>query len=335
MAAGCFKIWPLDEAGNLIDYPTGAQTAPPPATPVDATSSTTNVAVLQIPKPAPAPQPDPEAPDPSRKEAVDIYFGLLSSNTQSPPKDQVDLLDRVQKALRAVQYLFLHPRPEDKRSEPEPVKERRHRLFRTYYIRVYRLAQLGLEGTSVAPDIADSALTIMIADLINDEAGNVKNRHMRRLGARAAALAAPCLLLYVLLRLIYSYWSGGTKFLYNLGVEAQLASSFMILLAGCFLGVWLSYGVRTTTFSLDDLLITDQDRLNPLVRLLFAASLTVIIGIVISLPLVDLKLGDFPLTHLANLPMLAFFMGCLCGISELALPTAVAKRASDFISSIK
>jgi hypothetical protein len=325
----------MDADGKLIDYPNGTQLTPSLTNPVDATSSTTNVAVLPVPKP---PQTQPAflaAPDPSRPEAVDIYFGLLADNAQPSPKDQVDLLDRVQKAMRAIQYLFLRARPEDKKSEPESVKERRHRLFRIYYIRVYRLAQLGLEGPNVAPDIANSALTIVIADLINDEAGNVKNRHLRRLGFRAVALAALCLVLYVLLRLISAYWNSGTRFLFNLGVEAPLAASFMILLAGCFLGVWLSYGVRTTTFSLDDLLVTDQDRLNPLIRLFFAAALTVIIGIVISLPIVELKLGGFPLTTLAHFPMLAFLIGCFCGISELVLPTAVAKRANDFISNLK
>jgi hypothetical protein len=333
--AGFFKIWPMDAAGKLIDHPSGAQPAPPTTNSVEAASPSTNVAVLQVPKP---PQGQPvilAAPDPSRAEAVDIYFGLLQDITQPTPKEQADLLDRVQKVLRVIQYLFLHGRPEDTKSESEPVKERRRRLFRTYYIRVYRLAQLGLEGPNVSPDIANSALTSMIADLIDDEAGNVKNRHMRGLGARALALAAPCLLLYVLLKLITAYWHDGAKFLSNLGVEAPLASGFMILLAGCFLGVWLSYGIRTTTFTLDDLLVTDQDRLNPLVRLLFAAALTAIIGIIISLPIVELKLGTFSLTALAQLPMLAFLIGCFCGISELVLPTAVAKRAGDFISNLK
>jgi len=325
----------MDAAGKLIDYPSGAQPVPPAANPVDPASPSTNVAVLPVPKPSQAQPATLAAPDPSRSEAVDGYFGLLQDITQPPPKEQADLLDRVQKALRAIQYLFLHPRPEDKNSETELVKERRHRLFRAFYIRIYRLAQLGLEGSNVSPDIANSALTIVIADLINDEAGNVKNRHLRRLGARALALAAPCLILYILLRLITAYWTGGTKILSNLGIEAPLAASFMILLAGCFLGVWLSYGVRTTTFSLDDLLVTDQDRLNPLVRLIFAAALTAIIGIIISLPLLELKLGRFSLTTLAELPMLAFLIGCFCGISELALPTAVAKRASDFISNVK
>ena len=334
MAAGCFKIWPMDAAGKLIDYVTGAPPTAPATNPIDAVSPSTNIAVLPVPKTPPAQATPLAAPDPSRTEAVDIYFGL-QDNAQPPPKDQVDLLDRVQKALHAIQYLFLHPRPEDKKLEAEPVKERRHRLFRAFYIRTYRLAQLGLEGANVSPDIANSALTIMIADLINDEAGNVKNRHLRRLGSCAAALVVPCLILYVLLRLIASYWTGGTKFLSNIGIEVQLAASFMILFAGCFLGVWLSYGVRTTTFSLDDLLVTDQDRLNPLVRLFFAAALTAIIGIVISLPLVELKLGTFSLTTLAQLPMLAFLIGCFCGISELVLPTAVAKRAGDFISSLK
>ena len=112
-------------------------------------------------------------------------------------------------------------------------------------------------------------------------------------------------------------------------------SIFILLWIGCFLGVWLSYGIRTTTFSLSDLTLTDSDRLLPGMRLLFAGFLTMLLGIVFVLPLVEVKIATFSITDVASYPMLAFLVGSFCGISELLLPTAVAKRASDFIATLK
>ena len=118
-------------------------------------------------------------------------------------------------------------------------------------------------------------------------------------------------------------------------IEPVLMANFMLLWVGCFLGVWLSYGIRTTSFTLSDLTITDSDRLTPAIRLVFAGTLTMILGIIFAFPILEIKIGNFPITDFNTQPMLAFLLGCFCGISELVLPTTVAKRASDFISNIK
>ena len=147
--------------------------------------------------------------------------------------------------------------------------------------------------------------------------------------------SAWCLALYALLRLTASYWAGINHFLANIGIQSSLLANFMLLLVGCFLGVWLSYGIRTTTFGLTDLTVTDADRLTPVIRLIFAGSLTIILGIVFTIPLVEVTIGKTSVTNIATYPMLAFVVGCFCGVSELALPTAVSRRAGDFIQSIK
>jgi hypothetical protein len=268
---------------------------------------------------------DSIAPDPATPTAVDIYFGILDSS-QPPPKDQADLQDKVQKVLRAVQLLYRGTDAESSRNQ---------RQFRSCYVRLYRLAQLGLEGKNVSPEAAGAALSSVTADLIDDEAGNVKRTHLRVLGCDGLVLGACCMAIYLFLRLTSAYWTQLNSFLVTIGIQSVLLANFMLLLVGCFLGVWLSYGIRTTTFTLSDLTVTDADRLTPLIRLIFAGSLAVILGIVLVIPLVEVTLGKISVTDIATRPMLAFIVGCFCGISELALPNAVAKRASDFIENIK
>jgi hypothetical protein len=348
MVVGAYQLWPLDRAGNLINY-----TRPPPAqgglrdTPAgDAKSFTPEPA-----KPADIGSPEvkstsantaesadaksqlaavitdkPGAPDPALPNAFDIYFGLKTDAKDTPPKDQVDLQDMIQKVLRTIQVIY---------ASDDNQSERDKRQFRTYYVRLYRLGQLGLEGSNASPDIAAGALATTTADLIDDEAVNVKSSHLRILGRKAATASSWCLGLYVLLRLTAAYWIGLNHFLVNMGIQSSLLANFMLLLIGCFLGVWLSYGIRTTTFALSDLTVTDSDRLTPVIRLIFAGMLTVILGIVFTIPLVEVTIGKTSVTNIATYPMLAFVVGSFCGVSELALPTAVAKRAGDFMQSIR
>lgn len=333
MTVGSFRLWPLDQNGRLIDYP-----APTPGT------STTADGGAAGPQPAGGQQAaagqqaggaqqavagaahTPIGADPARPEAVDIYFGVRSDVPGPIPKDQVDLQDKVQKVLRTVQVLY---------RGHDPQSERNRRQFRNYYLRLYRLAQVGLEGESVSPDIAAGALAIATADLIDDEASNVKRKHMCILGEKASTASAGCLAVYVFLRLASAYWTPVTHFLTILGIDASLLANFMLLLIGCFVGVWLSYGIRTTTFTLSDLTIMDADRLTPVIRLVFAGILTVILGIIFTIPLVEVTIGQTSVTSIGTYPILAFVVGCFCGISELALPAVVAKRASDFIQNIR
>jgi hypothetical protein len=340
MPTGNYKLWAVDRDSKLIDWPAG-DTSRDKLTP----------------------------PDPSRPEAIDIYFGVRGDLPSPPPKEQLDLVDGLQRVLRAIRVLYLRPdpranspvRPKVKQADPEHAHphptdshtglENTHpaqrnvrkcqadlharNQFRGYYVRLYRAAQLGLEGDNVSPDISLAALSTITSDLIDDEGGHVKNRHLRDLGVHALCLSAPCLIAYVVLCLIAGYWPSGTAFLRKIHIDPVLLSSFSILLVGCFLGVWLSYGIRTTKLSLSDLTVTDSDRLTPLVRLLFAGALTMIVGIILALDLVQVKFGTYPVTNLTSDPMFAFLVGCLCGVSELVLPTQVANRANELFKGMK
>lgn len=206
--------------------------------------------------------------------------------------------------------------------------------FRSYYARLFRLAQLGLEGDSVSPEIARSALLAVADNLIEDEAGRVKNEHLRLLGKTALVLSMPFVLLYLVLGFIPPD-SWAAKALLSVGIQRAVLASFMILWVGCFLGVWLSYGIRTSVPTLADLTTTDVDRLLPAIRLLFAGSLTMILGIMFLLGVIRISLGTYSITDFATNPTLAFLVGYLCGISELLLPATIAKRANDFIGKGK
>ena len=263
-----------------------------------------------------------QLPDPTDENAVLIYFGIPANVPQPPPKDQIDLQEEISKVLRTLQLIY--------HQSSGTIDGRRKAQFRTYYVRLFRLAQLGLEGPDVFPEIAKSALSKVTTDLIDDEASRVKNGHLMKLGWTAISLGIPFTLVYVFMQLVPKN-SKVVVFLQSLGIDQYLFANFMLLWIGCFLGVWLSYGIRTSVFTLQDLTVTDSDRLRPGIRLLFAGCLTMILGIMFMLGVVQLSIGNYSLTDFSSKPMLAFLVGTFCGISELMLPTAVGKRASDFI----
>lgn len=268
--------------------------------------------------------PDDTNPDrianPNRPDAVDIYYVVEGPPNPSPTTQQVELQLAVDKVLRACQRLYL------KKAKPEPDK------FRIYFVRLFRIAQLGLE-THANPELANSVLASVTADLIDDEAAAMKNGHLIRLGRYALYYSILPLCIYLFSCLAPTWLLDST--LSRLNIDPPILASFAILWTGCFLGVWLSYGIRKTKISLADLTTADDDHLAPHIRLMFAGLLTMIIGILFTLGFIALDIGNISLTDIAGSPMLAFLIGLFCGISELALPASVGARAATFIQNIK
>lgn len=261
-------------------------------------------------------------PDPSSPKAVDIYFGVVpTSPSVPPPRDQADLLLAISAALGTVQHLY-----GDLKNTPENHNPK----FRSFYMRLFRLAQLGLEETCF-PDVATEALDHVVSDIVDGEAERVKNDHLKRLGEMAAQFGALCLSLYLIVSILPPEFG----LLRRLNIEPRALKSFMLLWTGSFCGVWLSYAIRSVKFTLRDLTVSDEDRLLPAIRLIFAGLLTMILGIVFDLGLAEVKLGGVSLTDFVRDPEHAFLLGAMLGISELALPSVLARRAATYIEALK
>lgn len=257
-------------------------------------------------------------PQPNDPAAVSIFFDINTSVT-TPPQDQLDLKRDIERMLHAIARLFTKPQGVDEGA------------FRPYYVQLLRLAQLGLAGPNASPDIARRALEGVTAELIDDQGAVVKNGHLIRLTKWAALFSAVAALVYAALRFAAP---GGVvdRSLRALGVDADVLSCFMLLWIGCFAGVVLSYGSRTTTMTLSDLINTDADRLLPQVRLLFAGTLTMVLGLFLYLAVVEFKIGSsISSLDVGSSAMVAFLIGVLCGLSELALPGAVTKKATGLL----
>lgn len=236
----------------------------------------------------------------------DIHFEVSWASDDGPvPEEQLVLKDDVDQALTVLRTIFPHS----------------DATFENYFKQLLSLAQAGLVGPSANPAVAMRALAALKNDVAVREGGRIKNRYMKMLGSHAAVLGTPALLIAVLL--------------HYFGDRVALLANFLLFWAGCMAGVWLSFGARKVTIRFEDLHIPEQDRLEPLVRLVFAGLLAVVIGLLFSLNGVIVSVGAISTSQINTIARVAFLLGILCGFSEQVLSLKVAQQASSFLSFSK
>ena len=123
------------------------------------------------------------------------------------------------------------------------------------------------------------------------------------------------------------------RFLDRLHIEPTTPASFVVVWLGCFLGVCFSFTLRKHDFKVDDLVAkTESDLLRPVARLAFAGTLTMLLVMLSTLNMVDVKCGSLALSRVTepHSHTLAFVVGVVCGISELLLPVKVMGQTARF-----
>jgi len=233
------------------------------------------------------------------KNDRDIFFEVQAAEV---PREQLELRDQVASALSVVRIIA-------------PDKTR----FEEYYRSLLSLAQAGLVGPTANPDLSMRALAEFKLDVTAREAGRIKNQYMKNLGMWALLV---CLILLAIRAGLRRCFGDGT-FIENL----------LVFEMGTMAGVWLSFGTRKPIISFDSLHILEEDRLEPIVRLLFAGLLALIIALGFYLKVATVKLGDLTTDQLASSPWVACFLGLLSGVGEKALSTKVTKQAAALLSS--
>lgn len=238
-------------------------------------------------------------PDPGNPEAAELY--VYPHPNSRPTDDQQTLLEDVGHVLTVVQRLYLD----------DPLRRDATR-FRRYYVRIFRLAQVGLEGGDPVPKTALSELKTLKDSLIEDEGFGVKTRNISKLGETALMLSLPLAIAYFVL--LVAGKGDIDKMLTTLRIDRTVLANFLILWIGCFTGVCLSYGIRTTTLTLTDLISPSPDRLPPSTRLLFIGTLTMLFGLLFTSGIVELKLGSYSTAQIATDPTIAFIVGTFFGL---------------------
>lgn len=228
----------------------------------------------------------------------EIHFQTKSD--MSATAEQLELKSQVEQVLTSIQIIFAKD----------------EKLFSSYFNQLLSLAQAGLVGDSAQPDVAMMALTSFKADIVAREAGRIKNQYMKTLGGQALAFALVGL---------------GFGLIPYFVVGENALSAFCVLWAGCMGGVWVSFGIRKTQMTFQDLSIPDGDLLQPSVRLVFAGVLTIFLGFVFVKGAISVDIAQLKSAEIASDFVTAAIFGFVCGVSELTLPAKVSQQTARFL----
>ena len=244
----------------------------------------------------------------------DIFFGV---RIPGAPNAQLALRNNIDRTLSALKSIY----PVD-RSSVQRYSENRAR-FNEAYFKLLSLAQLGLATKNGHAHIANAALLTLKAEIIDREAGRIKNDYMKKLGLWAVVPA----LIFGMFYLLYDefiYWPD----------EIQRFRHIFLVWIGCLGGTWASFGARKVILSFDDLANLEKDRLDPPMRLIFTGLVTTFFVLMFTTSLVTVEIGGFSSDAIMTSGGVALLVGALFGLSEQALPAAIMERADNFMAAL-
>ena len=233
----------------------------------------------------------------------DIYFQVKKPGC---PSDQQALKNEVERVLSVLKILY-----------PDLANHR----FNDAFAKLLALSQLGLAGAKPSTLIAKSALDSLKQEVVDREAGRVKNDYMIKLGRWGILFSGVALL---------GYWvlSACSQALAPLSEYRN----FLLLWTGCMVGAWCSFATRKVLLTFFDLARLEEDLIEPPLRLALAGLLTTILGLVFVTGFANLVIGTFQASDFLKNATVALLTGALAGMAEKALPAAVMQRAQSAFS---
>ncbi len=226
------------------------------------------------------------------------------------PQEQRELKSAVERALTVVKALYSH---KDDKKLTEAVAK------------LVSLSQVGLVGPNASPAIAMDALRALEADIVEREAGPIKNAYMRKLGFWAAILGGGTFASYLIMQ----------AFPYLSFPQIQAKRNVLLVWTGCMAGTWASFATRKVSLAFSDLIALEEDRIEPQLRLLFTGTLTVILSLIFITGLADVQIGSFEASLLKSSGSVALLIGAFAGLAEKALPSAVLSRADNVLATTR
>lgn len=274
---------------------------------------------------------------PEHPQARRLSISINPTDTE-PTEEQMELCRGLTDYEHAIREIYLDGA---QGAQPDVSK------FKEKFVAVFGLSQLILEGHVTEPigvdgkkkkhagktlplNVAKKEIALLHQDLIDDEAPRVKNNNFLSLQREAMKLAVFFVLAYVVLRMLVPT-EVGTTLSHQFSIQPLTASNFMLLWIGAFVGVCLSYAVRTQKFTLTDLTRPSADYFWPQNRLLLAGAFATVLAYLAMVGLGEVTIGEISLKGIASNPMVALTAGAIMGLFEYKLTGLVAGRAGALL----
>ena len=272
-------------------------------------------------------------PEDEKKEgpyAVDLDIKLISGlpapeDEASPEKR--DLFVAINKAGTVIRTVCqrIHERAEKRwwRKTDTATRVRAQRLLDEYMSKLHGIAVIGLE-LSYTP-LASAALGELRNEFFAQEAGRIKKNYVRLLGIWAGAAAFVLFALYA--SVVKDHVPGEWWFEHK---------NFLLAAAGAAIGTWISFSVRQVQFTFDDLVMLEEDSLDPPLRVVFVVGLTLTACLLFWTGAINIEIGNLKTASASfrEAGSIALLIGIFAGLSERALATAISGRAASFVKTI-
>jgi hypothetical protein len=247
----------------------------------------------------------------------DIWFGVIKAGA---PKEQHNLKARIERTLSSLRSIYAV----DDTTKPQAARNLAN--FDTAFEKLLSLTAAGLGTLQADPAVADAALDALQSEVVDREAGRMKNAYMIRLGIPALLAATAFAAMYF----VYQYVPPRGRW----PAEIYNYRHVFLVLSGCMMGTWASFAARKVVLGFLDLAVLEQDRLDPKLRLIFTGVLTIFLTLVIVTGMVDIVIGGFHASRLVGSGTVALLMGALAGLTEQTLPAALLDRARSFVQAV-
>jgi hypothetical protein len=262
--------------------------------------------------------PDPETtPEDKGYSWREIIYETVGELTPVPP-EQLKFKTEAEATLTTLQAIL----PDEDLEQKPKILTAAQRRFSAYQTKLLGIARIGLE-TPADPESARLWLEALHDEVLTREGPRIKNGYMMVLGTWALASASLAAAAYLVL-------SNNPQ----LSTLLSAYRNLFVLWTGMMVGAWLSFGIRRQTISFKDLRAPEDDMVEPGIRLIFTGLIGVAIAFVFMCGMVTVNIGRLSSGDLLVHGSSALLIGILFGVSELALPAALTRRASQFVSEV-
>ncbi len=258
---------------------------------------------------------------PDENDPTDLRLG---ENARELSPDQQALIVDVYRAKTVVNIVF------DRRKN-QSANHGKSSSVKSLYLKELRDIALVAAESKVGTEHARKRLEAFQESFVAREAEVVKNQHLRLLGLHCLAFGAA---LSTATFLIAYFTQASTP----LNPWHPLLVVLVMAAASC-VGTWLSFSLRKVSITFGDLAGLEEDRLDPIGRVLFVMLLTVLGGLVLMSGLFEVKVADTSLnftdiegTEPTQQWIMAVLFGAFAGISERTLSGLVTKKADDMFT---
>ncbi|MET0464079.1 MAG: hypothetical protein ABW007_13035 [Chitinophagaceae bacterium] len=243
------------------------------------------------------------------EDKTDLIAEVAPALKGVPPVEQQRLLIEISSAIAVLQHVYTVSSIG----------------FKKTFEQIFYLAKVGLEGTNAQPEMAFTMLKQLKREVVDKEAGKIKNTYLRLLGKLAAWLGIFPLIAGTLIHFIDRNAAVGRY------IDLPCTANMLTLWSGTMLGVWLSFAITKVTLAFEDLAILEKDHLEPLLRLLLTGALAIVFGLMFIRKGIVIEIGNISSEGVGKDHVVAFLMGVVLGVNERVIGRVLWKRTAPAV----